>query len=167
MPKNESSIDIPSTQVQKFWNAVISAHHITSLSRDGDRWNCWCSHVTIVSERVKKKTAFFGSSLPLDKARQLRIDKDFSVNVPLSDMEYTRSSRFLSGYARNHAYRMWFLESKRFASGGFRACHPLAYDRNWTRQNARNPTIAELCSVFLSIACNKKYTQIKMIDKRH
>lgn len=103
------------------------------------------------------RKAFLGSALSSTVSRIL-LDTEYDVIIRLVPPEVISSVRFLRNYCKSAASKTWSFESKRFATQGFRACHPLAVDRSQARKNLRYKDKASLASYILQLVIEKTYT---------
>ncbi|KAG2225291.1 hypothetical protein INT45_001515 [Circinella minor] len=110
---------------------------------------------------TKEKYGFLGSSVPKKLVSWLSEDlEDASIFIPLNQQDYIQNIRFLRDYTKEHASRMWSLESRRTAVvGRFRACHPLSFGNHWTMQNIKYKTVGHLASLVFKVLCKKQYTR--------
>ena len=105
--------------------------------------------------------AFLGSSLP-KRFVSMCIDdmKNASIYARNKQSDIIKHVRFLRDYTKDHASRLWSLESYRTATvGKFRACHPLMYGDHWTMQQIKYKSPGHLASLIFRVLCKKQYTQ--------
>ncbi|KAI8081237.1 hypothetical protein BDF21DRAFT_362211, partial [Thamnidium elegans] len=75
-------------------------------------------------------SAFFGSSIPnLPNDIAERFDVLFSkkIFIPVTTRRYTRDSRILNQYLKNHSSLRWMFISSRFKEKGYAPYHPLSF----------------------------------------